>query len=113
MTKDGTDIIERLSAPIYVPREDFENKKGNNLNSGCEDPRLTKIGKNIYLCYTAYNGIDPWRVAISSIAEKDFVSHNWKWEKPFLITPPGFEDKDACLFPEKFPLGYFIITSRG
>ena len=27
MTKDGTDIIERLSAPIYVPREDFENKK--------------------------------------------------------------------------------------
>ena len=113
MTKDGTDIIERLSAPIYVPREDFENKKGNNLNSGCEDPRLTKIGKNIYLCYTAYNGIDPWRVAISSITEKNFVSHNWKWEKPFLITPPGFEDKDACLLPFKFPLGYFILHRVG
>jgi len=113
MTKNGTDILERLPTPVYVPREDFENKKGDSQNSGCEDPRLTKIGKNIYLCYTAYSGIGSPRVAISSITEKDFISHNWKWEKPFLITPPGFDDKDACLFPEKFSLGYFIIHRVG
>ncbi|MCX6751536.1 MAG: hypothetical protein NT161_02080 [Candidatus Nomurabacteria bacterium] len=113
MTKNGTDIIERLPVPIYVAREDFENKKGENQISGCEDPRLTKIDDNIYLCYTAFNGTGPWRVAISSIKEKDFVAHNWNWQKPFLITPPGFEDKDACLFPEKFPLGYFIIHRVG
>jgi len=113
MTKNGTDIIERLPAPIYIPREDFENKKNNDQSSGCEDPRLTKIGKNIYLCYTAFNGTGPWRVAISSITEKDFISHNWKWQKPFLITPPGFEDKDACLFPHKFSLGYFILHRIG
>ena len=109
MTKNGTDIIKQLPLPIYIPREDFESKKESNKNSGCEDPRVTKIGRNIYLCYTAFDGIGPPRVAISSIAEKDFISHNWKWEKPFLITPQGLDDKDACLFPKKFPLGYFIL----
>jgi len=112
-TKNGMYITKQLSLPIYVPREDFENKKRNNQNSGCEDPRLTKIGKNIYLCYTAYDSINPPRVAISSITEKNFVSHDWKWEKPFLITPQGIDDKDACLFPKKFPLGYFILHRVG
>ena len=113
VTKNGIDIIKRLSAPVYVPREDFENKKINNANSGCEDPRLVKIGKNIYLCYTAFDSIGPPRVAISSIKEKDFISNNWKWEKPFLITPQGIDDKDACIFPKKFPLGYFILHRIG
>ena len=112
-TKNGTDIAERLSLPVYIPREDFENKKSNNQFSGCEDPRITKIGKNIFICYTAFNSTGPWRVAISSIKEKDFIAHNWKWEKPFLITPPGFGDKDACLFSEKFSLGYFILHRIG
>lgn len=109
MTKNGIDIIKRLSSPIYVPREDFENKKIDNGNSGCEDPRLTKIGKNIYLCYTAFDGIGPPRVAITSITEKDFIANKWNWEKPFLITPAGLDDKDTCLLPFKFSLGYFIL----
>jgi predicted GH43/DUF377 family glycosyl hydrolase len=113
VTRNGTDIIKRLSAPVYVPREDFESKKINNKNSGCEDPRLTKIGKNIYLCYTAYDSIGPPRVAISSIGELDFVSNKWNWEEPFLITPAGLDDKDTCLFPFKFPLGYFILHRLG
>ena len=112
-TKNGTDIAERLSLPVYIPREDFENKKSNNQFSGCEAPRITKIGKSIFICYTAFNSTGPWRVAISSIKEKDFITHNWKWEKPFLITPPGFGDKDACLFSEKFSLGYFILHRIG
>jgi beta-1,2-mannobiose phosphorylase / 1,2-beta-oligomannan phosphorylase len=112
-TKNNFEIIERIAAPIYIPREDFENKKISNANSGCEDPRLTKIGKNIYMCYTAFDGIGPPRVAISSILEKDFISHNWKWEKPVLVTPAGFDDKDTCLFPDKLSLGYFILHRVG
>jgi predicted GH43/DUF377 family glycosyl hydrolase len=111
--KNGFDIIERLAEPVYVPREEFENKKISNANSGCEDPRLTKIGKNLYVCYTAFDGIGPPRVAISSITEKDFVAHKWNWEKPVLITPAGFDDKDTCLFPEKLPGGYFILHRLG
>jgi len=112
-TKNGVDIIERLADPIYVPREEFENKKINNAYSGCEDPRLTKIGKNIYMCYTAFDSIGPPRITISFISEKSFLSRTWKWKKPFLITPEGFDDKDTCLFPEKFPNGYFIIHRVG
>ncbi len=108
-TENGFDILERLDKPIYIPREDFELKKINNANSGCEDPRLTQIGENIYMFYTAYDSIGPPRVAVSSINEKDFLLHKWNWSKPFLITPKGFDEKDTCLLPEKFPDGYFIL----
>ncbi|MES2023237.1 MAG: hypothetical protein V4439_00990 [Patescibacteria group bacterium] len=113
VSDDGINITERLAEPIYVPREDFESKKINNGYSGCEDPRLTKIGKNIYMCYTAFDSVGPPRVAITSITEKDFLARNWKWEKPFLITPEGFDDKDTCLFPDKFKQGYFILHRVG
>ena len=112
-TKNGVDITERLADQVYIPREEFEKKKIDNANSGCEDPRLTKIGKNIYVCYTAFDGIGPPRVAISSIGEKDFLAHRWNWEMPFLITPAGFDDKDTCLFPEKLKNGYFILHRVG
>ena len=108
-TSDGFNLDERYNVPIYFPREDFEMKKISNGNSGCEDPRITKIGNKLYLCYTAYNGVDFPRVAISSIKEKDFLNKVWNWEKPILITPSGFDDKDTCILPEKFKNGYFII----
>lgn len=106
---DGFSIDERLDSPIYVPREDFEMKKVPNGNSGCEDPRITKIGKTLYLCYTAYDSVNPPKVAVSSISEKDFLEHKWNWSKPFIITPEGLDDKDTCIFPEKFKEGYFIL----
>ncbi len=108
-SKNGVKLDLHLANPVYIPREDFEIKKISNGNSGCEDPRLTLIGKNLYVCYTAYDSIGPPRVAISSINKKDFTSHKWNWTKPVLITPPGLDDKDACLFPEKFEQGYFIL----
>jgi hypothetical protein len=58
-------------------------------NSGCEDPRMTKMGDRIYMCYTAYNGKDNPRVAFTSIAAKDFLARKWNWAKPVLISPPG------------------------
>lgn len=112
-SSDGFSIRERLPDPIYIPREDFEMKKIKDGNSGCEDPRITQIGKNLYLCYTAYDSIGPPRVAISSITVADFLSHKWNWTKPDLITPPGFDDKDTCIFPEKFKNGYFVIHRVG
>ncbi|MBU1112722.1 MAG: glycosidase, partial [Candidatus Omnitrophica bacterium] len=33
----------------------------------------------------------------------------WNWTKPVLITPPGIDDKDACLFPEKINGQYLFI----
>ena len=112
-SKDGIFINERQASPAYIPRENFELKKVAGGNSGCEDPRLTKIGKDIYMCYTAFDGIGPARVAVTSITEKNFLSKNWQWEKPIIITPAGFDDKDTCIFPEKINGKYFILHRVG
>ena len=112
-SSDGFSISERLQDPIYVPREDFEMKKVTNGNSGCEDPRITQIGKNLYMCYTAYDSIGPPRVAVTSISVNDFLAHKWNWSKPAIITPPGFDDKDTCIFPEKLKDGYFVLHRVG
>jgi len=100
-SKDGVHIDYRSSEPIYIPREPFEQKLVAGGNSGCEDPRLTKIGDKIYMLYTAFDGKNPWRVALTRIKVKDFLSQKWNWEKPVLISPPELDDKDAALFPEK------------
>ncbi len=101
--------FERFGKPAYVPREEFEVKHGEG-NSGCEDPRLTRIGNTVYLAYTAFNGRDPWRGAISSISLKDFVDMRWdKWERPQLITPTMVQDKDTALLPEKVKGQYMLL----
>ncbi|MBI3019873.1 MAG: hypothetical protein HYY60_00905, partial [Parcubacteria group bacterium] len=110
---DGIHIDWRAPEPIYVPRESFEMKKTPGGNSGCEDPRLTKIGKKIYMLYTAFDGKNLPRVAITSIAEDDFLGKKWEWAPPALISPPDLDDKDACVFPEKFGGKYFIIHRSG
>ncbi|MFH0890967.1 MAG: hypothetical protein V1856_02965 [Candidatus Liptonbacteria bacterium] len=110
---DGYKIDERLPEPIYVPREGFENKMVSGGNSGCEDPRLMKIGSRIYMLYTAYNGKDVPRVAMTSISSKDFLAHRWDWRKPVLVSPPGMDDKDAAFFPKKIKGKYAILHRLG
>jgi predicted GH43/DUF377 family glycosyl hydrolase len=111
VTKNGTKITERLPEPVYVPREDFE-KKSHPGNSGCEDPRITKIGDTIYLAYTAYDGVHATRVALTSISTKDFLARRFdKWSKPVLTTPDNINDKDTCILPEKVG-GQFMLLHR-
>jgi len=107
-TDNGLTVTGRQKKPAYVPRENFE-KKLKPGNSGCEDPRLTKIDDKIYMLYTAYDGVDLPGVAVTSILEKDFVRRVWNWTKPTLISPPGQDDKDAALFPEKINGQYYVI----
>lgn len=107
-SKDGFNIDKRLSYPIYTPREDFEKAKNLGDMSGCEDPRITKIKDRLYLTYTAFNSIEP-RVALSSISEKDFLKENFNWQKPILISPPGVENKNCILFPEKINNKYVFL----
>ncbi|MFA5889286.1 MAG: hypothetical protein WCW47_03265 [Candidatus Paceibacterota bacterium] len=106
---DGTKISYISDEPVYIPREAFESKGVPNGNSGCEDPRLTKIGDTIYMYYTAYNGITPPAVAMTSILEKDFKKRNWAWSRPVVVTADGIDDKDGCLHPEKIKEKYFLF----
>ncbi len=98
---DGLHITKRLPEPIYVPREPFEMKRVPGGNSGCEDPRIVKIGERLYMTYTAYDGIDMPAIAVTGISVKDFIAQKWNWDKPYLISPTQVDDKDSCLLPEK------------
>ncbi|MDP2629710.1 MAG: glycosidase, partial [Candidatus Harrisonbacteria bacterium] len=107
-SEDGETITYRHPEPIYLPREPFEQKKDGG-NSGCEDPRISRIGNTLYMCYTAYDGVHVPRVAVSSISVRDFVRRAWNWSNPVLITPGEVDDKDACLLPEKVGGNYVIL----
>ena len=108
-TKNGIHILERLDKPIYIPRQSFEMKTHPG-NSCCEDPRITQLGDDLHMFYTAYEGVNPPGVAATSISVKDFLKKNWsKWTEPSIITPLGIDNKDACLFPEKIKGHYFVF----
>lgn len=112
ISSDGLHIDERLIEPVYLPRVDFEDKRGKiDGNSGCEDGRITRIGDMLYMTYTAYNGVNVPRVAMSFIKVDDFVNRRWVWSQPVLISPPGVDDKDCCIFPEKIN-GKYVIFHR-
>jgi predicted GH43/DUF377 family glycosyl hydrolase len=112
-SRDGFKIDYRAPTPVYVPREPFEQKLTPGGNSGVEDPRLTKIGDKIYMVYTAFDGKNPPRVALTWIKVKDFLAQKWDWAKPILISPPELDDKDAFIFPEKVKGLYMIVHRSG
>jgi beta-1,2-mannobiose phosphorylase / 1,2-beta-oligomannan phosphorylase len=100
VSTDGITIDEDLPEPIYVPREPFEIKEHAEGNSGCEDPRIARIGDRFYMLYTAYDGKNPPAVAMTSIHEDDFLQRRWHWDRPRIISP-GDDDKDACIVKNK------------
>ncbi len=120
-SSDGINFDTRPEEPMYVPREGFEWSGSTTVDSmekfmsgggygGCEDPRLTLIDNTFYLMYVAYDGMNPPRVAMSSIPEEDFHAQNWSaWAKPVIISQPGIVDKNACLLPEKINDKYVIF----
>ncbi len=112
-SKNGFSIDYKSAKPAYVPRELFETKLVPGGNSGCEDPRITRIGNTLYVCYTAYNGKDVPRVALTSLSVNNFINKKWKWATPVLISPPGIDDKDAALFPKKINGKYAILHRIG
>lgn len=114
-TKDGVHIDERDPLPAYIPREEFEQKRGSpSGNSGCEDPRITAIDDTLYMTYTAYDGVHPTHVALTSISQEDFLAKRWNaWSKPVLMTPENVNDKNMCLMPEKIGGQYMLLHRIG
>ena len=112
-SKDAFHIDYRSPVPVYTPRESFEQKLQPGGNSGCEDPRLIRIKNKIYMFYTAFDGKNPPRIALTWININNFLKQKWAWASPVLISPPHFDDKDAAMFPEKFKGKYIIIHRSG
>lgn len=98
---DGFHIDERLEYPVFVPERDFEYR-------GVEDPRITRIGSDYYMCYTAYGEVA--QIALTSIKIRDFLAHKWNWTDRTLAFP-RVGNKDAVLFPEKIG-GKYVMYHR-
>lgn len=94
LSKNGLRVDERLPEPVFGPAHESEKM-------GCEDPRLVAIEDRIYMLYTAYDGIIP-QIALASITKDDMFHQRWQhWHRHGLVFP-GFPNKDAVLFPERF-----------
>jgi predicted GH43/DUF377 family glycosyl hydrolase len=105
-SKDGMHIDLRLEEPVYTPREAFERK-------GCEDPRIVLIEEELYMNYTAYDGVNEPSIAVTSISKEDFLKKRWNWERPALISHPGVMDKDSCILPEMVGGKYLVFHREG
>lgn len=103
ITKDGFHITQRYPEPVFSPEGDSEKE-------GCEDPRLIALEGRVYMLYTAYDGITP-QIAMASISEEDMAAHNWSaWHRDGLLFP-GFPNKDAVMFPERYN-GKIVLYHR-
>lgn len=111
-SRDGFNVDELLDEPIYVPRAGFEMKRVAG-HSGCEDPRVVQIGDVLYMFYTAYDGVNPPKVALTWIYVDDFIESRWNWALPKILSTPYIDDKDACIIPERFDKGFFYIHRAG
>jgi predicted GH43/DUF377 family glycosyl hydrolase len=104
----------------YPEKSNKENEKnvlkinyssGGGWSGGCEDPRLTLLGNQVYMIYTSFDGWGSVRMALTSISLDDFISKRWNWKKPVLISPPQQIHKNWVLFPEKIKGKYAILHS--
>lgn len=119
-SEDGMTISERLCDPVFVPMNPFDRRKKETPPfsfpylsgggwGGCEDPRVTRIGKTLYMTYVAFNGMHPPGVALTKISVRDFLNRKWNWSRPRLISRPGTMQKNWVVFPEKIRGKYAVL----
>lgn len=122
---DGAQFDRRSSFPVYRPhieerltkdqRPGYPTEYNPTLYysgggwGGHEDPRAVRIGERVYMTYTAFQGWESVRIAVTSIALKDLKNERWNWKKPKMISPPGEVHKNWVLFPEKINGKYAIL----
>lgn len=122
-SQDGLNFDERLSYPIYAmqrPRMNVAEKEkrydpvmyaSGGSWGGAEDPRLVEIGDKVYMSFNAFDGWDFIRIAVVSIAKKDFLEKKWRWSKPLFLSPRGQINKNWIIFPEKINGKFAILHS--
>ncbi|MFA5791864.1 MAG: hypothetical protein WC884_02410 [Candidatus Paceibacterota bacterium] len=123
-SNDGYSFEKQLKEMAYYHKErkavEVLDKKsvskimyssGGGWSGGCEDPRLTLLGDNVYMLYTAFDGWGSVRIALTSISLNDFINRHWNWKEPVLISPIGQIHKNWVLFPEKINGKYAILHS--
>lgn len=112
---DDGETFHRLDRPM------FEGDEGNPLERlGVEDPRITAIGRELYITYTAAStypfssqdklhfpaepNLTPWRTRVSIIRSRDLR----RFERLGVVMPT-LDSKDAVLFPRKIQNKYWLL----
>lgn len=112
-SSDGVIFADKSSFPVYVSTpssyNDDETPKYYDTTmyasggswGGCEDPRAVVIDGRVYMTYTAFDGWQSVRIALTSISMEDFKASKWNWKKPKFISSASEVNKNWVLFPEK------------
>ncbi|MCW4004509.1 MAG: glycosidase [Candidatus Bathyarchaeota archaeon] len=103
---DGCTIKERFDVPVFNPVNHAER-------DGCEDPRLTIIGDECLMAYTAFRNHDYpiiFQISLTSISMNDFLNRKWDW-KERILPFPGIRNKDAVILPGKVD-GKYVMFHR-
>lgn len=85
VSRDGF-TFARLNRPVFEPADATETK-------GVEDPRITKIGDDYHMLYTAWS---PGNIQVAHASTRNFFT----WQRHGIVIP-GPDNKDAALFPGK------------
>jgi beta-1,2-mannobiose phosphorylase / 1,2-beta-oligomannan phosphorylase len=86
----------RLDRPVFEPADETETK-------GVEDPRITKIGDDYHMLYTAWS---PDNIQVARASTRNF----FVWQRHGIVIP-GPDNKDAALFPGKVG-GRYVMFHR-
>lgn len=119
-SKDGLNFKKESSEAIYAHSSDrnfsettskIDYISGGGWSGGCEDPRLTLLDGTVYMTYTAFDGWNSVRIALTSISLDDLRNMRWKWKKPVLISAPDELNKNWVIFPKKINGKFAILHS--
>ncbi len=105
-SNDGFSITERLDEPVFLPATHAER-------DGCEDPRLTILGDQCLMAYTAFRNHDYpviFQISLTSIGLNDLLKRQWNW-KDRTLPFPGVRNKDAVILPGKVD-GKYVMFHR-
>ena len=86
----------RLDRPVFEPADETETW-------GVEDPRLTRIGDEFRMLYTAWS---PHGIQVAMASTRSFFG----WRRHGIVLP-GPDNKDAALFPERIG-GRYVLFHR-
>lgn len=124
---DGMNFTNRSPYPVFEPARGYGMPEpGKEMGptsynpyiytsgggwGGAEDPRAVLINGRVYMLYTAFEGWNSMRIALTSISLKDFKAGKWKWKKPVLISSPKNRSKNWLIFPEKVNGKFAVLHS--
>lgn len=119
-SRDGYNFEYKTPYPIFfldetafdknlIKKYDFSINPSGGSSFGTEDPRLTKIGNEVFLLAGVFAGWDFMKIGLSWIKEDDLINGRFDWSHTRIISPEGERHKNWVIFPEKINGKYAIL----